>query len=267
MNKKLFCVLASLVLTNICFGQDFQKEFNKYFEAKDTLKQREILAEWEKSNPKDPELFANYFNYFFMGSGIAHNEELLQQGMNKIDEGIALYPNRLDMRFEKIYVLGQIEDWQQFTDEIVKAIQYSKINNNQWTWIDNEKLSGEEDFFAMVFDNGISELFATEDKKLLLNARTIINEILKAYPEHEVECLRIIARTYAMEEQYDKSVEILLKVEKINPKEGIDLVNIADGYRMQGYKQKAIKYYKKLIKYREVIILQQAKQQIEKLKK
>ena len=296
--KKLFCVLTGLILTNICFGQDFQKEFHKYFDKKDTLKQREILAEWEKSNPKDPELFTSYFNYFFrkateeiitltvdepkgeyfafedslgntagyIGSEITYEEKLLQQGFNKIDEGIALYPNRLDMRFGKIYALGQIEDWQKLTDEIVKAIQYSKINNNQWTWTNNQKRSDGKDFFLSSLQTYQLNLYNTEDDDLLPNMQTIALEILKIYPKH-IESLSNLAITYLLTNQYDKGVEALLRAEKINPKDCIVLNNIAHGYKLQGNKKNAIKYYEKIIKYGDEEHVQYAKQQIEQLKK
>ena len=296
--RKLFCVLVGLVLANIGFGQNFQKEFNKYFDAGDTLKQREILAEWEKSNPQDPELFTSYFNYFFqkaskeiislttkepkgemlvitdslgnivgyMGSEITYFEELIQQGLNKIDEGIALYPNRLDMRFGKIYVLGQVEEWQQFTDEIVKAVQYSKINKNQWTWTNNEKRTDGEDFFLSSLQDYQLDLYNTEDDDLLPNMQTIANEILKIYPKH-IESLSNLAITYLLTGQYDKGIEALLKAEKINPKDCVVLSNIAHGYKLQGDKQNAVKYYEKVVKYGDEEDIQYAKQQIEELKK
>ena len=296
--KKLFCGLTGLILTNICFGQDFQKEFHKYFDKKDTLKQREILAEWEKSNPKDPELFTSYFNYFFQkatkeivtlttnepkgehlvlkdslgntagyfGSETSYIKELLQQGFNKIDEGIALYPNRLDMRFGKIYTLGQIKDWQKFTDEIVRTVQYSKINNNQWTWTNNKKCSDGEIFFLSSLQDYQLDLYNTKNDDLLSNMQTIALEILKIYPKH-IESLSNLAITYLLTEQYDKGIEALLRAEKINPKDCVVLNNIAHGYKLQGDKQNAIKYYEKVIKYGDKKYVQYAKQQISELKK
>ena len=41
----------------------------------------------------------------FLGSQIHYDQTELKKGLNKIDEGIKLYPNRLDMRFGKIYAL------------------------------------------------------------------------------------------------------------------------------------------------------------------
>jgi len=298
MNKRLLYILAGLLLTNICFGQDFQKEFRKYLDAKDALKQAEILAEWEKSNPKDPELFTSYFNYFFqkarqefvsltieapkgesfiltdslgntagyMGSKISYDKDAIQQGINKIDEGIALYPNRLDMRFGKIYVLGQLEDWRRFTDEIVKTIQYSKINNNQWTWTNNEKRSDGKEFFLSSLQDYQLDLYHTEDDALLPNMRTIANEILKIYPEH-VESLSNLAITYLLTGQYDDGIKALLKAEEINPKDYIVLNNIANGYKLQGNKQNAIKYYEKVIKYGDKNAVRLAEQQIKELQK
>lgn len=83
----------------------------------------------------------------FLSSKIVYDTEILQQGLDKIDAGIRLYPDRLDMRFGKIYSLGQGERWEPFTEEIIKAIKYSKRNKNKWIWTFNKRKEGGEAFF------------------------------------------------------------------------------------------------------------------------
>lgn len=297
--KHLFSILALLSLTNFCFAQNFQSDLKKYLQEKDTVKQKEILTKWEKEKPKDPELFTSYFNYYFLksrqeilsltttepkgnslvmtdslnqtagyiGSQITFSQETFQKGIDKINEGIKLYPNRLDMRFGKIYALGQVKDWMQFTSEIIKTIQYSKTNNNQWTWTNNEKRSGGKDFFLSSIQNYQLNLYNTEDDSLLPYMREIANEILKIYPEH-IESLSNLSITYLLTGEYEKGIEPLLKAEKINPKDIVVLGNIAHGYKLSGNKKKAIEYYEKVIQYADSKgSIDSAKEQIEKLKK
>ena len=45
-------------------GQVFKQQFDNLFLKKDTIKQRQLLEKWEKSNSNDPELYVAYFNYF-----------------------------------------------------------------------------------------------------------------------------------------------------------------------------------------------------------
>ena len=58
-----------------------------------------------------------------MGSNSYYSEKELQKAFKKIDEGISNFPNRLDMRFGKIYVLGLVENWEDFTAEIIKTVK------------------------------------------------------------------------------------------------------------------------------------------------
>jgi len=299
MKKILGLILAGFIF-NFVVAQEYQSDFQKYFQENDTINQLKTLTEWEKSNPKDAELFTSYFNYYFnksrdeiiivaagappagekylslsdssgnyagfIGSQINYDESYLKKGLDKITEGIDLYPNRLDMRFGKIYVLGQIKDWNSFTKEIVKTIDYSAENNNQWTWTNNEKQKDGENFFLSSLQDYQVQLYNTGNDDLLLNMREIANTILKHYPSH-IESLSNLSVTYLLTGEYDKGIEPLLKAEKINPKDYIVLSNIAQGYKLKGDKKKAIEYYEKTIKYGDEDAKTFARQQIEELKK
>ncbi|WP_162428316.1 tetratricopeptide repeat protein [Pontibacter pudoricolor] len=296
--KQLIALVIFLALTSLCSAQTFQADFNRYCQENDTLKQRETLLKWEKATPKDPELFTGYFNYYFlksreevisltatqpkgeslvlsdntnksagyMASEVVFNNSTLKKGLEKIDEGIKLYPDRLDMRFGKIYALGQAGDWQSFTDEIVTAIQYSKANQNQWTWTNNEKRPDGKDFLLSSLQNYQLQLYNTGDDELLKNMRTIATEILKLYPDH-IESLSNLSITYLLTGEYDKGIAPLLQAEKLNPKDAIVLANIAQGYRLKGDKKNAIEYYEKVIRFADdAEMISVAKRHIEKLK-
>jgi tetratricopeptide (TPR) repeat protein len=295
--KKTLSILAFSILINFCFGQDYKSQFDQFCQAGDTTKQIELLTKWESEDPKNPELFTSYFNYYFLksrqeyismstnqlkeeaiqlqdstgqvagflGSEIVYNSEILEKGLDKIDQGIKIYPNRLDMRFGKIYALGQAEDWENFTKEIVKTIQYSKKNNNEWTWTFNEKRENSKEFFLGSIQDYQLNLYETENDDLLKNMRTIAEEILKIYPDH-IESLSNISITYLLTGQYDKGIESLLKAEKIDPKDGVVLSNIAHGYKLKGDIDNSIKYYEKMLKLEDPRAVEFAKQQIEALK-
>jgi tetratricopeptide (TPR) repeat protein len=297
MKKTISLILFAFAINSI-FGQDFYTEFQKYLQTNDTIKQLEILKQWEGSNPKDPELYTSYFNYFFskskkeivtlnkekpegeslvftdslnqtagyIGSQIYFDELELGKGFNKITEGIELYPNRLDMRFGKIYAYGQLKKWGNFTEEIINAVKYSKVNNNEWTWTKNEKQKDGKDFFLSSLQDYQVQLYNTGDDKLLVNMRNIASEVLKIYPNH-IESLSNLALTYLITGDYNKALDPLLKAEELNPKDYIVLSNIAQGYKLKGNKEKAIEYYKKTIKYGDEEAKAYAKQQIEELSK
>jgi tetratricopeptide (TPR) repeat protein len=295
--KKLILLLPAIFWLNSLKGQDYYQEFKKYLQTNDTVKEWEILTKWEQANPKDPELFTSYLNYYFaksrkeivtlskekpegkalvftdslnqtgyIGSQIVYDPVYINKGFDKINRGIELYPDRLDMRFGKIYILGEAKRWDAFTDEIIKTIKYSGINKNSWTWTGNEKQPDGEKFFLSSLQDYQIRLYNTGDDKLLNNMRDIGNEVLKLYPDH-IESLSNVALTYLITGDNDKALPLLLKAEKLNPSDYIVLSNIAQAYKQKGDREHAIDYYKKTQKYGDNEAKEYAVKQIEELSK
>jgi len=292
--KNIYILL--LLVSNLLSAQNFQSDFTTHLKSNDTLNQKKVLEAWEQATPKDPELYTSYYNYYyrkgkeeivtltteapngehfvltdslqntagFLGSQTAYNAIFLEKAFAKITEGIALYPNRLDMRFGKIYGLGTVEDWSPFTTEIIKAIEQSAKNNNAWTWTNNEPRPDGKAFFLSALQSYQVQLYNTERDDLLPNMRQIAQTILKYYPE-SIESLSNLSITYFLEGDFDRGLEPLLRAEKINPADSIVLSNIAHGYKQKGNKDKAIEYYKKTIQHGDASMKSFAESQITKL--
>lgn len=296
--KKYAVLFAFLWMQSFVIAQNFQDDFKKYFDAKDTINQLKTLKKWEKAEPKNPELFTSYFNFYalsakkeilsitknqpkgeslvlkdstdkeagYIGSQTYYDVNFVDKAIAKISQGIALHPNRLDMRFGKIYFWGLLENWDGFTKEIIATIKHSATNSNNWTWTNNKSREGGKEFFLSTIQGYQTQLYNTENDALLVNMRNIANEVLKHYPDH-IESLSNLSITYLLTKEYDKGLEFLLKAEKINPKDTIVLANIAHSYKLKNDKKMAIEYYEKIIKYGEDDSKEFAKQQIEQLKK
>lgn len=134
------------LIFNRAAGQSFSEQFKDLAAKEDTLGQKRLLKTWEKSDSNDPELYAAYFNYYFIKSkkesivlgqnpqgesvlqvndqdtsdkepaayiyaDTYYNPVFLNKGFGWADRGIAKFPDRLDMRLGKIYLLGQIKDY------------------------------------------------------------------------------------------------------------------------------------------------------------
>lgn len=296
--KKYSILFAFLFVQSFVLAQNFQDDFKKYFDIKDTINQLKTLKKWEKSDPKDPELYTSFFNYYalnakkeilsltkeqpkgeslaltdstnneagYLGSQMYYDADFVKKAITKIDRGIALHPNRLDMRFGKIYFLGLLENWDSFTKEIIAAVKHSSTNKNNWTWTNNTTREGGKEFFLSSLQSYQMQLYNTENDDLLVNMRDIANEILVHYPEN-VESLSNLSITYLLTKEYDKGLASLMKAEKIAPEDTIVLANIAHAYKLKGDKKMSIEYYEKMIKHGDEETKQFAKQQIEKLKK
>ncbi|MGJ1193983.1 tetratricopeptide repeat protein [Sphingobacterium siyangense] len=269
MNKKVTLLIFGLTLVfNQVFGQTFKQQFNEFVSKKDTLGQQQLLDKWEKSDSNDPELYIAYFNYFvkksvkevvtlgqnpkgndvlqimdkdsskkepvaYLYGDTYYDQNILKKGFDYIDKGLSKYPNRLDMRFGKIYLLGQIENYEKFTAEIINTIDYSHVNKNKWTWADNKPLGDPENFMLSSIQDYQLQLYNTENDNLIENMKRIAEAVLKYYPEH-IESLSNISIVFMLQKQYDKALDTLLKAEKLNLKDCIVLNNIAQTYKLKG---------------------------------
>lgn len=298
MNRFLIIVLLIIVGHTNSVGQNYFDEFKRICNSDDTTSQLKLLKDWEKTNPNDPELFTCYFNYYFKLSKksaitiendpkefeesieisdsngvkgylvekIYYDNDLLNRALKAIDSGIEKFPTRLDMRFGKLYALKQHENWNDFTKEIIKTIDYSNKINNQWTWTNNEMVEDPKTFLLDNIQSYLNMIYDTGDDLLLINMREISERVLKYYPNH-IESLSNISITYLLTGKFEKGLEILLKAEKINPKDAIVLSNIAHAYKLKGDIDNAIKYYEKTILYGDEHTKEFAQEQIQSLKK
>lgn len=295
--KKLIVILILLAFGQVLLGQDFQAKFIEYCGTKDTVAQRQLLEEWKQSNPDDPELITSYFNYYYLKSKqeliglspkqkgseslqikdssnqvvgflvdeVVFKTEHLNRAFETIDNGIARFPKRLDMRFGKIYALGKSENWEVFTTEIIMAIDYSDEIKNKWVWTNDKAVGDSVNFFLENLQGYISQLYNTGEDSLLKNMREISEEVLKYHPNH-VESLSNVSISFLLIGEYDKALKSLLKAERINPEDDIVLGNIAQAYKLKEDNDNAIKYYEKVIEFGDEQIGQYAKKQIELLK-
>ena len=302
MNRQItFLIFGLTLLFNQVSGQTFKQQFNDLVSKKDTVGQQQLLEKWEKTDSNDPELFVAYFNYYvikskkeivslgqnpkgkegfkimdqdttkkepvaFMYGDTYYEPTLLSKGFDWITKGIKKNPNRLDMRFGKIYMFGQLEDYEKFTTEIIKTIDFSNENKNKWTWADSKPLDDPKEFMLSSIQNYQNQLYNTENDNLLDNMKRIAETVLKYYPDH-VESLSNISIVFMLQKQYDKALEPLLKAEKINPKDYIVLSNIAQAYKLKGDNKNAIKYYELTIKHGDEHSKKYAQGQIDELKK
>ena len=276
--KKLLLLLFAVSTMLQVTAQNFLEDFNKYSKEGDTTKTANILEAWSRANPKDSELFPSYLNFYFsqssqevvkftkektentvavlqskekkdsayMESAIEYSPEVLNKGIVWINKGIELYPNRLDYRFGKAYAYSEMKDWGNMTSTMIEMIRRSGVNKNAWTWTKNEVLKESKAFMLSSVQSYQLKLYNTEDDLLLKNMQKIATEVLKLYPDH-VESLTNLALTHIIAKKYDQAIQALEKASKVNAKDCIVLNNLAYCYRMEGDKQKAIAYYKKVV--------------------
>lgn len=300
---KIHLLSAVLFLTIQCvFGQNDLQQFKLLSENKDTLGQRILLENWEKRSLNDPELYVAYFNYFveksrsevlvigqdlkqnaymvleienqdsskqdrveYMYRQVSFQEFYTQKAIEWIDKGIDRFPNRLDMRFGKIYFLGLLENYEAFTEQIIQTVDYSAINQNQWLWSENCVLEQPKERMLGSIQDYQNDLYATSQDTLLYNMQKIAEAVLKVYPDH-IESLSNIGAVYFLLGQYEKALTPLLTAYQLNPKDLVVINNIAEIYNELGLNIKAEAYYRLMMKYGDKQDKKYAKAKIKQLK-
>jgi tetratricopeptide (TPR) repeat protein len=300
---KIHLLSAVLFLTIQCvFGQNDLQQFKLLSENKDTLGQRILLENWEKRSLNDPELYVAYFNYFveksrsevlvigqdlkqnaymvleiesqdsskqdrveYMYRQVSFQEFYTQKAIEWIDKGIDRFPNRLDMRFGKIYFLGLLENYEAFTEQIIQTVDYSAINQNQWLWTENCVLEQPKEMMLGSIQDYQNDLYATSQDTLLYNMQKIAEAVLKVYPDH-IESLSNIGAVYFLLGQYEKALTPLLTAYQLNPKDLVVINNIAEIYNELGLNIKAEAYYRLMMKYGDKQDKKYAKEKIKELK-
>jgi tetratricopeptide (TPR) repeat protein len=298
MQKIIAAICVLTAFSSIAHGQTNFEKFKTLFKDNDTTEIKKLLKSWEQTNANDPELYTSAFNFYYSGSkhevisiqkaepesqslqitdstgevagyltsNMGYNEEILDKAMQYVNKGIEKFPDRLDIRFGKIYVLGAIGEYGKFTEEVIKTIEYSAINKNKWLWTENEKKEDSQNFMLDNIQAYLKQLYDTEDDELLSNMIQIGETTLKYYPK-SVEILSTTSVAFMLTKQYDKAISYLEKAEKINPEDVIVLNNIAEAYRRKGDNEHAIKYYLLVEKYGNEEIKEEVRRSIEKLKK
>lgn len=297
-------LLSALLLLSIqfVFGQNEWQQFKLLSENEDTLGQRILLENWEKRTLNDPELYVAYFNYFvkksrsemlvigqdlkqnaymvleiedqdsskqnraeYMYRQVSYDDFYTQKAIEWIDKGIERFPNRLDMRFGKIYFLGLLENYEVFTAQIIQTIDYSAMNQNQWLWSENSALEQPKERMLSSIQGYQNDLYATSQDTLLYNMQKISEAVLKVYPDH-IESLSNIGAVYFLLGQYEKALTPLYAAYQLDPKDLVVINNLAETYNALGLNIKAEAYYGLMKKYGDRQDKKYAKAKIKQLK-
>jgi tetratricopeptide (TPR) repeat protein len=291
-----FCLLLSALAAHIACAQTFETRFQESLKNEDTVAQTRILKEWSTANSKDPELFIAYFNYYvkksreeilsidpqqkskdayaladstgapagYLNSSMNFDSKTLQKGFDYANRAIELYPSRLDIRFGKIYMLGQAENFKEFTKTIIETIEYGNKIKYAWTWKQGKPVQDPKNFLFESMQDYIITIYNTEDDALLPYIRQISETVLKYMPNH-VESLSNVALTWMIAGDFDRALPFLLKAETVNPKDVVVLNNIAESYKRKNDKGRAKSYYEKVIKYGSKEEADDARQEMKEL--
>ena len=283
MKRNLFLMLFVLVGMSVTRAQSYNDAFFEAFNSNDLETQRRVLAEWKEATPNDVDLYIARYNFYakqtfgtigyvegandetdvivsfdnYVPAIRFHSEAYADSALNVISEAISKFPNRLDLRFGKIYFLGQLANWDAFVDEIISTLNHSEQIDHLWTYpnmdggmvefISEGVLDYQNDMLGAVTD---FDKPTPEDTAMFLRMRRVAKRMVQLFPS-DLYSVNILATTYTIFQEYDTAMKYLLRAEKIDPKDPIVLKNIVDVYTLMGKKNLAKPYQDRLDKLHE----------------
>lgn len=285
-------VLTVLLLWSVAYGQDVYESFYEALQNEDMVQMVSLIRQIQASGDNSPERYIAEFNYYYQVSdksegpihldpelpenedvsvwyalrdslgnvsgyiyGLArYDQTLADSGIAIIDQGLELYPYRLDMCLGKIYALGTYKRWDAYYNEIMSMLDYTETHHDSWEYpFDDEPLDN------LIMNNVLSyekKLIEQYEKRKESNVRDVVimryirdiaTKMMQVYPG-EKYFMNIMAVSFNMEEDYGNALEWLKMAESIDPDDEIVLLNIADTYYNLGNRAKDKKYLRKLLK-------------------
>lgn len=262
MKKINFVILLVFILSMNVFGFDKQNQVISGLQSGKYEDVKILLQEWEKENPKDPDLMTGWFNYYLnrkaeeksmvgymkngqygMYSKIVYDENDLKTAISYLDKALKTNPYRMDIYFGKINSLLSAEKYSDGSKAIIDFLKVYEKNKTDWYWSYNQKFSdnnwnvenivlGALQDYCQLFD-----FYVDRD-----SVKSALDQILKVFPKNVV-FLNYLSYYYSSAKEYEKSIEVLLSAYKIDPDDYIIIGNLASDYeKMENYKE-AEKWY------------------------
>lgn len=278
--KRLAIIGFYLILAGASVFADYKADYERLLKEGKLEELSALLAAWEREDSRNPEVYIAYFNYYLrtgMHSGISidaylkdprnelalrdpktneiagyindgtwYEKEACDRGLEYLNRGLALAPDRLDMHFGQIHVLGQIGEYGLGSERLIELLRRSRVNGNKWLWSNGESVT--EDGEAMLLDS-VNDYYG-----LWLRVRTA--DSLKAAEAASAEQVRLYPRSLygynimgvvnGIRGNLGEALGWYLKAEELDGKDYIVLNNIAYCYEQLSEIDNAIGYYRKM---------------------
>ena len=292
--KRRVVLFAVCLCSLMAWGQtDYYAHFQELLDKEDTVGLRAFIPEWEQKAGPSGDTYAAWYNLLVLEGTIAdlqliadttavagllmrdslgnivgtitgeplYDSEKLGQAYQKIDEGIAKYPDRLDLWFGKAHVQQLQNDDIAALETLKKVIDRSLVNHQQWLWTNDKPTpSAPKDFFFDSLQGYFSYLYDAQSDSV---AQALVEYGLKYYPDN-IYLLNDKAVLLTNAKKLDEALNIFLKLYNLAPNDEIVVWNIASLYAEKHDKKQAAIYYKKLLKSKDRRRRKFAKQELKR---
>lgn len=275
MRRVLFLLIVWVGLSSLVLADGFREQFRAAFKAGDLAGAERVLTEWEKATPKDPDLYVARFNFLLnkaarrtpvpatpvvVAAGapappprpqammVSYDPATMAQAAAVLKQGIALAPERLDMRMglAKSYEMaGQPAPLLQTIRETLEA---RKNGGKPWLWRDGVPLPGPENAFVpAAIEPFASNYWKQPGDKGLENGRPIAELMEQYFPQNSLGYFNMgvyYAHLHKTQESYEK----MQQADALDPNDISTLMNLTRMAIELKQKDKAMAYQERLRK-------------------
>ena len=202
----------------------------------------------------------------YMQNHIGYDLDTLGVGVQILREGLALHPDRLDMRFGLVHVAQSAELYEVMADELIEILERRIENGDNWFWSFSAPLVEEAE--AFILENiqvRASMLFELNNPTADSLAKLLSEALVQHFPTSPYGHANLGA-LYAARQKHDRSLAHFMKALELAPTDAIVISNIARIHENAGQVDKAIEYYNLLLEVGAPKEQDYAKQQLDRLK-
>ena len=276
--KRRVVLFAVCLCSLMAWGQtDYCGHFQELLDKEDTVGLRTFIPEWEQKAGPSGDTYAAWCNLLLLearkevlqlsADTVVHDGLLLTDSTGnkagsitgqvyydaekmgklyqKFDEGLAEYPDRLDLWFGKVHVQLLENHANDAVETLKQVVDRSVINHQKWLWTNDKSTPSEaEDFFFSTLQDYFRQLY---DAKEDTTNMAFVNHVLKNYPKNTY-FLNDKAALLAVKGEKQEALKVLLQLHQLAPHDDIVIANIATLSKKTGNKKQATEFYKKLLK-------------------
>lgn len=254
MLKHVFLLAAGAALAFTTQAQSRYEGFREAFQKSDTTAMRQVLTAWAKQEPKDPNLYVAKFNYLLrraerieLRSDVpakdgftikdkkgrtagsitsGYDPELMAAAQAALRQGIALAPDRLDMRFGLAKAYEEAGDAAGQVQVLREALADQARTKQPWRWFDKAELPAPEKVFV---PGSLEEYASTYWQKGgaqdLEAGRQLAELIVHYYPESSLGPFNM-GVYYSITKQFGKAYPYLQQADKLQPNDLSTVANL-----------------------------------------
>ena len=295
-------VLFFILLVSFRIFADYKSEYDNLLSARNLEGIAALLPKWEKAEPKNPELYIAYFNYYllkgqrsthsldtykkdnsnslalvdqktnkiagYLNNNIWYEKEDVDKALSYLEKGLKFGKNRLDMYFGRIHILGEIGEYEKQSQKIIEVLKLGKQINHKWLWSMNEVIpaSESERIFLVSINDYYKALIQKSSPQSLSAVEKACVAQLKLYPK-DVEVHNYLALAYIGQGKIQEALNVLLKADKLAKEDYTILFNIASCYETLKQYDKAKECYLQIKKNPNKQVQDMADQKLSELKK